>query len=132
MNNIFKILALIILVNQTLFAVTSNTQKIEIQNIVLENGYNAAIKANTPLTKGQNNINIIILKNNKIIKNADVNVIFSLPSIPNLEFGSHAKEKNNQYNLTANFKEIGEWEYELMFKTTYGVIYSHEGRFNIN
>ena len=96
MNNIFKILALIILVNQTLFAVTSNTQKIEIQNIVLNNGYNAVLTSNQPLIKGKNNLDIVILKNNRFVKNADVNVVFSLPTMPNLEFSSHAKEKDNK------------------------------------
>ena len=132
MNNIFKILTLSLLINQTLFAVTNSVQKRETQNIVLNNGYNAVLTSNQPLIKGKNNLDIVILKNNRFVKNADVNVVFSLPTMPNLEFSSHAKEKDNKYNLIVNFKEIGEWEYELMFKTTYGAIYSHAGRIIVN
>ena len=58
--------------------------------------------------------------------------IFALPTMPNMEFSEHAIENNDKYNFNANFKVAGEWEYELMFKTSYGTIYSQEGRVTIN
>lgn len=134
MKKILKLLlGLSILGSSTLFAMKNqiiNTK--HSQDLHLKNGYKAIIGSLKPLTKGKNNLAIIILKNNKFIENADVNIIFALPTLQNMEFSEHALEKNNYYNVNLNFKEKGEWEYELMFKTKYGAIYSKEGRITVN
>jgi hypothetical protein len=102
------------------------------QTLTLENGYNVIVSSTKPLVNGKNDLSIKILKNDNIVKDADVNIVFQLDKIPNMEFSEHAIEKAGKYNLSANFKVPGEWKYELMFKTNYGVIYSKEGKVNIN
>lgn len=134
MNNILKIIVLFSLfTSTTLFAVKENNSiKKQYQNLKMENGYNAILSSEKPLTKGKNNLSIIILKNDTFVKKADVNIIFALPTMPDIEFSKHAKENGNKYHLNANFILPGEWKYELMFKTSYGTIYSQEGKVTIN
>lgn len=134
MNNIFKIILLFSFCTVvTLFAMQekhSNTK--QYQNLILDNGYNAIVTYIKPLKNSKYNLSIKILKDNNIVKDADVNIIFQLEEIPNMEFSEHAIEEGNNYNLSAHFKSKGEWKYELMFKTHYGTIYSKEGKFIIN
>jgi len=134
MKNIFKIIIVIYFFTSAILHATQehNPNIKHKQKLLLENGYKAILSSNTSFIVGENTLNIIITKNNSFVKNADVNIIFALPTIPNMEFIEHAKEEKEKYSLTANFKEIGEWEYELMFKTSYGTIYSQEGRVTIN
>ena len=134
MNNIFKIILIFSFFNGiVLFAMQEkHNNKTQYQNLMLENGYNAIVTYTKPLINGENNLTIKILKDNNIVKDADVNIIFELPHVPNMEFSEHAVEKSGNYNLNANFKATGEWKYELMFKTDYGVIYSKEGKVTIN
>lgn len=134
MKNIFKILVLISLFTSTsVFAMKDNTTLTkQYQKLKMQDGYKAILSSKKPLKSGENTLNIVILKNNTFVKNADVNIIFALPTTENIEFSEHAIENGEQYNLNANFKIAGEWEYELMFKTSYGVIYSKEGRVTIN
>ena len=115
------------------FALADNhTLNTHYQNLKMQDGYKVILSSKKPLKNGKNTLSIIISKNNTLIKNADVNIIFALPSMPNMEFSEHAIEKNKKYKFSANFKEAGEWEYELMFKTDYGTIYSQEGKVTIN
>ena len=134
MNNILKILVLLSLItSSSIFAMKNNKTKIEhYQNLEMENGYKAIFSSEGPLIKGKNNLSIRILKNNSFVKNADVNIIFALPITSSIEFSEHALENKDKYDLNVNFKVPGEWKYELMFKTSYGAIYSQEGRVIIN
>jgi len=134
MKNILKIiLGISIFTNVTMHAMQEqNTNLKHKQQLIMENGYKAILSSETPLIDGENTLNIIITKNNDFVRKADVNIIFALPTIPNMEFSEHAIEDGDKYSLTANFKERGEWEYELMFKTIHGAIYSQEGRVTIN
>lgn len=134
MKNIFKTLVLFSLLSSTtLFAMTdTHTLTKQHQKLTMTNGYKAVLSSDKPLKSGKNSLNITILKNDTFVKNADVNIIFALPTMPNMEFSEHAIENNDKYNFNANFKVAGEWEYELMFKTSYGTIYSQEGRVTIN
>jgi len=134
MKNIFKTLIIITLFTSTsVMAMKDNgTVTKEYQKLKMQDGYKAILSSEKPLKTGKNTLNIIIFKNNAFVKNADVNIIFALPTMPNMEFSEHATQNKDKYDLNANFKVPGEWEYELMFKTTLGVIYSQEGRVTIN
>ena len=134
MKYIFKLLITFgFFTNSLLFSMTHNKENNNpYQHLKMKNGYQAILSSDKPLTNGKNNIKIVILKNNTFVQNADVNIIFALPTINNMEFSGHALEKNDRYSLNVNFKQKGEWEYELMFKTNYGAIYSKEGRVTIN
>jgi len=134
MKNIFKTLIIITLFSSTtVFAMKVNASVTkEYQKLKMKDGYRAILSSEKPLKKGKNSLNIVIFKNDTFVKNADVNIIFALPTMPNMEFSEHAAQNNNKYKLNANFKATGEWEYELMFKTSLGAIYSQEGRVIIN
>jgi len=134
MNNILKILlAFSFFTYSNLFALKQdNTLNNIKQELIMSNGYKAILNSPKSLTLGKNYMNIVILKNNVFIKNADVNIIFALSTMPNIEFSTHAVENKDKYDLNASFKKRGEWEYELMFKTDYGAIYSKEGRLTVN
>jgi len=134
MNNIFKSLLIFSTITVvTLFAMQDNNKyNKESQKLIMKNGYNAIIKSQNPLKNGKNKLSVTIFKNNTIVKNADVNIIFELPNTPNMEFIEHAIEDGDNYKLSANFKSKGKWKYELMFKTDYGAIYSQEGQVTIN
>jgi len=134
MKNILNsILICITLTFTTLFSMQEhNLTKKSYQTLTLENGYNAIVSSSKPLVNGKNDLTIKILKNNDIVKDADVNIIFQKEATPNIEFSEHAIEKEGKYNLNVNFQESGQWKYELMFKTNYGSIYSKEGKVTIN
>lgn len=136
MNNIFKTFIIFFLfTSTTLFAIQDkHTYNKPYQKILMEDGYKAILSSEKQLIKGKNNLSIQILKNNTFVKHADVNIIFDLPSIPNIEFSKHVPEdtKVNKYSTNVNFKVRGEWKYELMFKTTHGTIYSKSGRVQVN
>lgn len=136
MKNIIKtIIFSTLFTSTTLLAIQDTTEYTKpYQNISLKDGYKAIISSEKLLKKGKNNLSIKILKDNTFVKHADVNIIFSLQSMPNMEFSEHIPEdtKNNTYNANVNFKAKGEWGYELMFKTNYGTIYSEEGRLLVN
>jgi len=135
MKNILKALLLFsILTLSTLYAIQENNNQYneQSQKLIMKNGYNAIIASQKPLKNGKNKLSVTILKNNAVVKNADVNIIFELENASNVEFSEHAVEKENTYKLTANFKSKGKWKYELMFKTDYGAIYSQEGKLTIH
>lgn len=132
MNNIYKLtLGLFLFTNSTLFAMKNNYET-PYHHLQITNEYHAILTSDKTLTTGKNNLFIEIIKNDNFVKNADVNIIFHLPSMPNIEFSEHAKEENKKYYFNANFKVKGKWKYELMFKTHYGTIYSKEGQVSIN
>lgn len=136
MNNIFKTFMIFFLfTTTTLFAIQDkHTYTKSYQKILMDDGYKAILSSEKKLIKGKNHLSIQILKNNTFVKHADVNIIFDLPSMPNIEFSKHVPEntKINTYSTNVDFKVKGEWKYELMFKTTYGTIYSKTGRVQVN
>ena len=134
MKNILKmILVISIFTNVSVYAMQEQNENIKHkQQLFMANGYEAILSSETPLIDGKNTLNIIITKDKNYVRKADVNIIFALLTIPNMEFSEHAIEDGDKYSLTANFKKRGEWKYELMFKTIHGAIYSQAGRVTIN
>lgn len=95
---------------------------------VLVDGYKTMISSIKPLKDGKNDITITILKGKKTIKNVNVTIKFSMPSMPGMEFTRNAELKGNKYNTNINFSMSGEWAYELIFKTSDGSIHIANNR----
>jgi hypothetical protein len=100
-------------------------------NQMMVNGYNVTLKSEKPLTDGKNHMSIELMKNGHMIDNADMNIKFSMPTMPGMEFTEHAKYHGNMYKMMPNFSMGGEWAYELMFKTSDGHIHTTKGSVNI-
>ena len=98
---------------------------------IVVDGYKTMISSIKPLKDGKNDMTIIILKNKKPIKNAIVNIKFSMPSMPGMEFTKNAGIKGNKYNTNINFSMHGEWAYELIFKTSDGLIHKTKNSVHI-
>ncbi|KAB7884288.1 FixH family protein [Poseidonibacter ostreae] len=98
---------------------------------IVVDGYQTTISSIKPLKDGKNDMTISILKNKKDIKNAIVNIKFSMPSMPGMEFTENAGIKGNKYNTNINFSMHGEWAYELIFKTSDGLIHKTKNSVHI-
>ena len=92
------------------------------------NGYSITLSSEKPLTDGKNHMFIKLMQNKKEIKNADISMNLSMPSMPGMEFTEQVKENGN---IDINFSMAGEWAYELIFKTSDGVINKVNGSVNI-
>lgn len=92
------------------------------------NGYSITLSSKKPLTDGRNQMSIKLMQNKKEIKNADISINFSMPSMPGMEFTEHAKENGD---IDINFSMAGEWAYELIFKTSDGITNKLQGSVNI-
>lgn len=92
------------------------------------NGYSITLSSEKPLTDGKNHMFIKLMQNKKEIKNADISMNLSMPSMPGMEFTEQVKENGS---IDINFSMAGEWAYELIFKTSDGVINKVHGSVNI-
>ena len=98
---------------------------------MMTNGYKVTLSSKKPLTDGKNHMTIMLMKNGKAIKNADVSIKFDMPSMPGMDFTQHAKGHGKMYNTMINFSMGGEWTYELMFKTSDGAMHKTKGSVNL-
>ena len=98
---------------------------------MMTDGYKTMLSSVKPLKDGKNNMTIVIMKNGHAVKNADVNIKFSMPSMPGMDFTEAAKGQGNKYNTNINFSMGGHWAYELMFKTSDGHMHKTKGSVNI-
>lgn len=108
-----------------------STSMTKYHNEMMVNGYNVTLKSDKPLTDGKNPMSIMLMRNGHAVNNADVNIKFSMPSMPGMEFNRHAKYHDNMYKTMINFSMGGEWAYELMFKTSDGHMHTTKGSVNI-
>jgi len=92
-----------------------NMNPLEIIKMV--DGYKVTIKSNKALTDGKNDISVILKKATKIVKNAEVKILLSMPSMPGMEFTQETEIKDSNYKAKINFSMGGEWAYTLLFKT---------------
>jgi len=83
------------------------------------------------LMDGENDMTVVIMKGNKPVKNVDVNIKFFMPSMPGMDFTQHAKRNGNSYKANIDFSMMGEWAYELMFKTSDGAMHKTKGSVNL-
>lgn len=94
-------------------------------------GYNVTVSSKKPLTDGKNHMSIKLVKEGKAVKNAEVNIKFSMPAMPGMEFTEQANGHGNMYNAMVDFSMGGEWMYELMFKTSDGAMHKTKGSVNL-
>lgn len=109
----------------------SNSSMKPYHHTMVVDGYKTMISSIKPLKDGKNDMTITILKDKKPIKDANVSMKFSMPSMPGMEFTKNAGLKGNKYNTNINFSMGGEWAYELMFKTSDGSMHTTKGSVNI-
>lgn len=98
---------------------------------MMTNGYKVTLSSKKPLTDGKNHMSIMLMKNGKAVKNADVSIKFDMPSMPGMDFTQQAKGHGKMYNTMINFSMGGEWAYELMFKTSDGTMHKTKGSVNL-
>jgi len=108
---------------------SSNTKPYH--NSMMVNGFKAMISSQKPLMDGKNNLTIVLMKNGKPVKNADVKISFSMPAMPGMEFTEEAMRMGNKYSANIDFSMMGEWAYELMFKTSDGSMHKTKGSVNL-
>lgn len=100
-------------------------------NSMMADGYQVTINSRKPLTDGENHISIKLSKNAKIVKNADVKISLSMPSMPGMEFTEDAIAKGDSYSSMIDFSMGGEWKYVITFTTSDGVLHKTEGSVNL-
>ncbi len=98
---------------------------------MMTNGYEVTFNSSKPLTDGKNHMTVMLKKNGKAVKNAKVNIKFSMPSMPGMEFTENAMSHGNMYKSKVNFSMGGMWAYDLMFKTSDGSMHKTKGSVNI-
>jgi len=94
-------------------------------------GYHVTISSKKPLTDGKNNISVMLKHGDKAVKNANISMKFSMPSMPGMEFTEHAGMHDNMYKTMVDFSMGGEWAYEMMIKTHDGKIHKSSGMVNV-
>jgi len=100
-------------------------------NTMMVDGYHATLSSKKALKDGNNHMSIMLVKDGKSVEKADVNIKFSMPSMPGMEFTEHAKMNGNEYKTTVDFSMMGEWSYDLMFKTRDGHMHTTKGSVNL-
>lgn len=98
---------------------------------MMVNGYDVTVASDKPLSDGKNHMSVMLMKNGHPINDANMSMKFSMPSMPGMEFMEQASFNNDKYNTNVNFSMGGQWDYELIFKTSDGVINKVNGSVNI-
>lgn len=98
---------------------------------MMTNGYKVTLSSKKALTDGKNHMTIMLMKNGKAVKNADVSIKFDMPSMPGMDFTQQAKGHGKMYTTVIDFSMGGEWAYELMFKTSDGAMHKTKGSVNL-
>jgi uncharacterized protein YacL (UPF0231 family) len=92
----------------------------EIYEVVNIKDYKVVLSSKKQLVIGNNEFNILIKKDNNIIKNATIKLkVFmpEMPGMPHMEFeNSSDKFFDDGYRLNINFAMGGTWQYYLRFK----------------
>ena len=100
-------------------------------NKMMAGNYMVTLSSMKPLTDGKNHMSIMLEQNGKPVKNADVTIKFDMPIMPGMDFTEQAKMHGNSYATNIDFSMMGEWTYELMFKTSDGSMHKTKGSVNI-
>ena len=127
MKNIFKI---VIVTMMTLGLL--NAEPIE-QNGE-KNGYEIKLTSSKPLTTGENNLFVELLKEGNSVSDAKVKIkVFmpEMPGMPYMEYKAKAKLIDGKYKMMVNFSMGGTWQYHLKFKDKDGQVHTVRGSVNI-
>ncbi len=99
-----------------------------------KNGFNVMLVSKKPLVVGNNNIKVVIKKDNKLIENAKVKIKFFMPEMPGMpymEYKTKLKFDKDGYKGQVNFSMSGTWQYHLKFKSSDGKVHKIRGSVNI-
>lgn len=97
-------------------------------------GYTINISSEKPFTTGDNDIQVVLQKDNKQVISAKVKVKFFMPEMPGMpymDYKEKLKVNGNVYEGMINFIMNGTWQYHLMFKTAEGDVYKVRGSVNL-
>jgi hypothetical protein len=82
-------------------------------------GIDVEIKSDKTLIEGNNDIEIKLSKDGKVIKNAKVRTKFFMPEMPGMpymEYIAKTKLDGDVYKGNVNFSMGGTWQYHVQFK----------------
>ncbi len=99
-----------------------------------KDGYKVNINSNKPLVVGNNNIEVKIIQNGKLITDAKVKIKLFMPEMPGMpymEYKEKLKLEDGSYRGVVNFSMSGTWQYHLKFKSNDGKVHKVRGSINI-
>jgi hypothetical protein len=99
-----------------------------------KNGYTIKLSSEKSLVSGNNEIFIVLGKNDTIVNDAKVKIkVFmpEMPGMPYMEYKGKAKLVGDKYKVMVNFAMSGTWQYHIKFKTQDGKVHTVRGSVNI-
>lgn len=100
-------------------------------HIMKSSSYIVNLESIKPLKDGKNNMSLIFSKNSEVVKIKDLSIKFFMPSMPGMDFVLKPKEIEKIYNMMVNFSMMGQWDYEIMFKSFDGKKHITKGSVNL-
>jgi hypothetical protein len=97
-------------------------------------GYSVKLTSKKPLVVGNNDIEIQLLKDGEVDKEAKVKIKFFMPEMPGMpymEYKEKLKLEGDVYKGVVNFSMGGTWQYHLKFKKADGSIHKIRGSINL-
>ncbi|NQY21743.1 MAG: FixH family protein [Campylobacteraceae bacterium] len=100
-------------------------------HIMKSSSYMVTLDSIKPLKDGKNNMSLMFSKNSKFTKVKDLSVKFFMPSMPGMDFVLKPKQMGKIHNMIVNFSMMGQWDYEIMFKSFDGKKHITKGSVNL-
>ena len=97
-------------------------------------GYKLMITSDKPLVVGNNDISVMLEKDEKTLTTAKVKIKFFMPEMPGMpymEYKEKLKLDEKSYKGKVNFSMGGTWQYHLKFKTDDGKVHKVRGSVNL-
>jgi len=120
MRNIFKVFIALFLA-ATFLSANSVNEKFEVDGYIVE------LTSKKDLSVGSNEFFTKIIKDGKVVDNAQLKAKFFMPEMPGMAYMEYEGEgsfKSNEYGFIINFSMKGTWQYHLRFKTADGEVHS--------
>jgi len=120
MRNMFKVFIALFL-SATFLSANSVNEKFEVDGYIVE------LTSKKDLSIGSNEFFTKIIKDGKLVNNAQLKAKFFMPEMPGMSHMEYEGEGNfdsNQYKFIINFSMSGTWQYNLRFKTADGKVHS--------
>jgi len=99
-----------------------------------KDGYQVKVSSEKSLVVGNNEISVVLMQDNKIVKDAKVKIKVFMPEMPGMPYmDNKAKTKfaDDAYQTTVNFSMPGTWQYQIKFKTKDGKVHNFKGSINL-
>jgi len=127
MKNIVKVIG-------TLFIMVGLLNAEPLSHNAEKDGYTVKVSSDKSLVVGSNKISIVLMQDNKIVKDAKVKIKVFMPEMPGMPYmDNKAKTKfvGDEYQTTVNFSMPGTWQYQIKFKTKDGKVHNLKGSINL-